>query len=85
MDAKLLTAAPGILEEYVGADIPHLTDDIEFAQAIEAGPRVCNPVKLVVMLMGDLADGMQPVVHEAAPAPVHRCAHAAAAGSVPQQ
>src|SRR5262249_33428801 len=34
---EALAARPGVLHKHVRADIPHLPDDVELAQAVEAG------------------------------------------------
>jgi len=39
MDAQALAARPGILHKDVGSDIPHLADDTDFVQPVEAHTR----------------------------------------------
>ena len=78
MDAEILSARPGVLDEDVGCDVPYLADDVELAQAVESSPQIRDCVELVAMLVVDLANGMQPVVHEPTSLAVDRCGHSAA-------
>src|SRR6516165_10286499 len=78
MDMKRLAAAPGLLHEDVGGDIAHLADDVELAEPVEAGAALGQRRQLVAMLVADLADGMEPVIDQAAALAVHRRTHPAA-------
>ena len=40
VDRKVLAARPGLLHENVGGDVAHLPDDVELAQAVEAGAQI---------------------------------------------
>jgi hypothetical protein len=58
--------------------IDNLADDVELAQTVSASMHVRDRVKLTAMPMADLADRLEPVIHEAAPLAVHRRAHSTA-------
>src|SRR5262249_57250354 len=47
--AEILAAGPGFLQEHVVGDVPHLADDVELAQAVEAGALLRNGFELVAM------------------------------------
>ena len=79
MDGEVLAARPRVLHEDVGCDVPHLPDDVELAHPVEAGAPVGDRFELLPVRLVDLADRMQPVVHQAAPFPVDCGADAAAA------
>src|SRR5262245_27028597 len=79
MNGERLSLRPTLLDKNDGRDVSHLSDDIEFAQAVEAGMAFRHKPELVMMLLVELADRMQPVINEPAPPAVDRCAHAAAA------
>jgi len=74
-----LSAHPCLLHENVGCDVAHLSDYVEFAQTVEASAPIRDCVKLVAVLMKELTDGMQPMVHETVSFAVHRRAHSATA------
>src|SRR5580700_6605637 len=78
VNAEILAARPSVLHEHVGGDVPDLADDVELAQAIEAGVPVGDRFELAAVRVENLANRMQPVVDEAAPLAVHGCAHPAA-------
>ena len=78
MHAEVLPARPGVLHEHVGHDVLDLPHDVQFAQAVEAVAQVGDGVELVAVGGVDLADGVQPVVDEAAPLAVDGRRHAAA-------
>ena len=67
VDAKLLAARPGLLDENVGGDVPHLADDVQLAESVEAGAPVRDRFEFRAMLLPDLADRVQPVIDQAAP------------------
>src|SRR5262245_3330056 len=79
VNANVLAARPGFLHEHVGRDVPHLPDDVELAETVESRLPVRQCIELMTMLEEDLANGMQPVVHETASLTVDRRTHAAAA------
>ena len=56
-----------------------LSDDVEFTQTVEANAPIRDCAKLLAVLMKELADRMQPVVHETASFAVYRRAHSATA------
>src|SRR5579884_2927850 len=78
MHGKGLSISPGALHNDVRCDVSYLPDNVKLAQTVEAGSRIGDCVKLVDVLMADLADWMQPMVYKAAPLAVHRGAYAAA-------
>ena len=53
---EVLSAHPGLLYEDVGCDIADLSDDVEFTQTIEARAPIRDCVKLVAVLMKELAN-----------------------------
>src|SRR5271154_5706264 len=59
---EFLAAGPGILHEDVGGDVPDLALDVELAQAVEPRGAGLAGVELGAVVVGDLADRMQPVV-----------------------
>src|SRR5271166_497552 len=61
VDAQFLTTRPCLLHDDIGRDVPHLSNDIELAQTVKASPPVRDSIKLMAMLIEDLADGVQPV------------------------
>src|SRR5271157_3874273 len=77
VDAEVLTTRPGLVHQDVGCYIPHLSDDVEFTQPVEASAPVRDRVKRVAMLAVNLTDGVQPVIHETTSFAVHRRAHSA--------
>src|ERR1700722_8697497 len=79
VDAERLAARPGILYENVGRHVADLADDVEFAQSVQSVPLNGDRIQHVAMLMGDLADRMQPMIHQATPLAVHRGGDATAA------
>src|SRR5689334_8737805 len=72
MDPKVLAARPGILHEHVRGDILRLAHDVELAKPVAPRARLCDLVELGAMFQSDLADGMEPMIDEAAPLAVHR-------------
>src|SRR5215469_18356265 len=79
MDRDGLTARPGLPNEDVGGDIAHLAHDIELAEAVEARALLGDRLELGAMRAVDLADGMEPVIDEAAPPAIDRRRDATAA------
>jgi hypothetical protein len=62
-----LAATPGIAHEEVGGDILHLTHHVEFAQAVEAVLLAPYGVQFGAVVVGDLADRVQPVIDQPEP------------------
>jgi hypothetical protein len=77
MDGKVLSTRPCVLHDDIRCDVPDLPDDIQLAQPIEAGALVRHCLKLVPVIVINLANGMQPVVDKAAAQAVHRGAYPA--------
>ena len=76
MDAEILTPRPGLLHEHVGGDVPHLANDVELAQAVEASVQFRECLELVAVRGADArmdASGLP----DRAPV-VHRSSHTAA-------
>jgi hypothetical protein len=57
MDAEALAARPGVLDEHVGGDVPHLPHDVELAEAVELRAAVGDGVELAPVLVPDLGIG----------------------------
>ena len=72
VDADLLATRPGVLDEDVRGDIAHLADDVQLAEPVQPCALVGDRLKLMAMVVADLADRVQPVVHQAAALTVHR-------------
>src|SRR3984893_11817874 len=56
MNAEVLGTLPGLPHENIRCDIPHLTDDVEFAQTVEASAEIRDRVKLMAVLVADLSE-----------------------------
>src|SRR5262249_56155993 len=52
--AEILAAGPGFLHEHVVGDVPHLADDVELAQAVEAGAPLPNTLSLLAPVLPTL-------------------------------
>src|SRR5262249_3079509 len=65
MHRQGLAARPRLLDEDVGGNIPHLADDVQLAKPVQSLALVGAGGELVLAVVRDLADRMQPVVDEA--------------------
>ncbi len=79
MHGQWLTASPSSLHEDIGGDVPDLADDVELAKPVQPLPRVAVGGELGLVVVGHLADRMQPVVDEAAALAIDGGGHASAA------
>src|SRR5437763_7121490 len=68
---KLLAPRPSVENEDIRRDVANLPANVELAEAIQPGTRLGDGVELGLMRVSDLADGMQPMIHQAAALTVH--------------
>src|SRR6266436_5687907 len=72
VNEKVLTARPSILHDDVRRYVDNLADDVELTQTVGASMQVRDRVKLSTVPAADLANGLQPVIHQTAPLAIHR-------------
>ena len=78
MNMKRLAASPCFLNEDIGSDVLHLANDVQLAETVESSCRVGNCPELVLVVVVDLADRVQPMIDEAATLAVYGRRDAAA-------
>ena len=65
VDRQGLAGSPGILDDGGVADVAHLLDDVEFAEAVGARINISDLFKFILMRNMEILDVAQPVVDKA--------------------